>query len=70
MIDLNAVADLRDEVPDICKGCKKSMATQFINSGGVFEIELCKYKNTIRELIKIANGDAGLKLHCNFREER
>ena len=58
-----------DQVPDICKNCKKNRDMRFVNSGGVWDIELCKYKDTIKELIKIADGDSGLKLHCNFKEE-
>lgn len=53
-----------NEVPEICKNCKRSITITYNGK----KLELCKYKETLKELIKIADGDAGLKTHCNFRE--
>ena len=54
------------DIPEICKNCKRNQT--IIHEGK--ELELCKYKDTIKELVKIADGDAGLKTHCSFKEEK
>ena len=54
-----------NDIPEICKNCKKNGTILYEGK----ELQLCKYKETIKELIKITDGDAGLKTHCNFREE-
>lgn len=54
-----------DEIPDICKNCKRSRTID--NKGK--KLELCTYKNRLKEIVKIADGDAKLKTHCSFKEE-
>lgn len=60
-----------DEIPDICKNCKRSKEIDVRDENGILrKLNLCKYKDiSMKELIKVADGDVSLKLHCSFKEE-
>ena len=56
------------DMPEMCKNCKRNgyiyhYSKEFEKGAN---LELCKYKNTIRELERLADG--GLKTWCGFKE--
>ena len=61
-----------NDTPDICKNCIRNGYIDYYDkkTKQIIKLQLCKYKNKMEEIIKIADGDASLKTHCNFKEEK
>ena len=58
-----------DEMPEICKNCKRNGVIEvWDNNLTLYSLEQCTYKDTIKELIGIADGDVSLKIRCGFKE--